>query len=203
MQLKGEIAALAAAMLLGGCAFGFAGGLAACDIRLGSPDVGKSKAAGRCSCHQSACRRQNHRYRRNPRQGRERAGRLLFRRSLGRSAATPFPSQACRGFREFRRFQCDPDEPGSRSGDVSLAIEIRDFQVETSAAGAEAVVDVYVETHRREKQRRRHDQAFSGSFARRRQRPVSRVHALNGAFPRGRARDRILGFAAHFLIPSQ
>src|SRR5271157_3565014 len=30
------------------------------------------------------------------------------------------------------------------SGDLSLAIEIRDFQVETVAAGSEAVIDVYV-----------------------------------------------------------
>ena len=30
------------------------------------------------------------------------------------------------------------------SGDLSLAIEIRDFEVEASPGGAEAVVDVYV-----------------------------------------------------------
>ncbi len=32
----------------------------------------------------------------------------------------------------------------SVSGDLSLAIEIRDFQVETAASSSEAVVDVYV-----------------------------------------------------------
>ena len=37
------------------------------------------------------------------------------------------------------------------TGDLSLATEIRDFQVETTASGSEAVIDVYVKLRQREK----------------------------------------------------
>ena len=68
------------------------------------------------------------------------------------------------------------------AGDYSLAIEIRDFQVETTPAGAEAVVDVYVKLVNEHnsavvttKRFQTHELAAS-------QDPGAGIQALNGAF---------------------
>jgi cholesterol transport system auxiliary component len=68
------------------------------------------------------------------------------------------------------------------SGDVSLAIEIRDFQVETTAAGAEAIVDVYVKLVNEHNSAVVTTRRFQTHQLAASQEPGAGIQALNGAF---------------------
>jgi cholesterol transport system auxiliary component len=68
------------------------------------------------------------------------------------------------------------------SGDMSLAIEIRDFQVETKADGAEAVVDVYVKLLDEHNSAVVTTKRFQARQAAASQDSAAGIQALNGAF---------------------
>jgi cholesterol transport system auxiliary component len=70
------------------------------------------------------------------------------------------------------------------SGDLSLAIEIRDFEVETSATGAEAVVDVYVKLVDERNNAVVTTRRFQAREAAASADPGAGIQALNGAFQR-------------------
>ncbi len=68
------------------------------------------------------------------------------------------------------------------AGDISLAIEIRDFQVEATGAGAEAVVDVYVKLVDERNSAVLTTKRFQAHQAAATQDPGAGIQALNGAF---------------------
>lgn len=68
------------------------------------------------------------------------------------------------------------------SGDMSLAIEIRDFQVETAGSGSEAVVDVYVKLVDEHNSAVVTTKRFQARQAAASPDPSAGVQALNGAF---------------------
>ncbi len=81
------------------------------------------------------------------------------------------------------------------SGDLSLAIEIRDFEIESAGQGAEAVVDVYVKLIDE-----RHNSVLTTRRFQSRTPTVSQdvpaeVHALNEAFQR--VVTEIVAWASH------
>jgi len=68
------------------------------------------------------------------------------------------------------------------SGDLSLAIEIRDFQVETAATGSEAVIDVYVKLVNERSNSVMTTKRFRAREKASSQDPGAGVEALNSAF---------------------
>lgn len=68
------------------------------------------------------------------------------------------------------------------SGDLSLAIEIRDFQVETAPTGSEAVIDVYVKLVDERNNAVVTTKRFQARQAAGSQDPGAGIQALNGAF---------------------
>ncbi len=146
MQLKGEIAAVVAAIMLGGCAFGgLMGGSPPATFDLESPPVEKVRAARpvQLTIYPPVAVKTID------------TEEILVKGANGRVA---YFSGAAWGDRLPRLFQARLVEALANSGafrailtnqdrvsgDLSLATEIRDFQVETSAGGSEAVIDVYV-----------------------------------------------------------
>ncbi len=68
------------------------------------------------------------------------------------------------------------------AGDISLAIEIRDFEVEATGAGAEAVVDVYVKLVDERNSAVLTTKRFQAHQAAVTEDPGAGIQALNGAF---------------------
>ncbi len=68
------------------------------------------------------------------------------------------------------------------TGDLSLATEIRDFQVETTAGGAEAVIDVYVKLVDEKNNAVVTTKRFQARVPAASNDPGAGIQALNGAF---------------------
>ncbi len=143
MQLKSEIAAIAAAIMLGGCTF--AGGSPPATFDLQAPPVEKVRGGGavQLTIYPPVAVKTID------------TEEILIKSASGRVA---YFSGAAWGDRLPRLFQARLVEALANSGafrailtnqdrvsgDLSLAIEIRDFQVEAAAGGSEALIDVYV-----------------------------------------------------------
>jgi cholesterol transport system auxiliary component len=183
MQLRGEIAALAAAMLLGGCAFGLAGGSPPATYDLEAPIVGKVQggrpvqlmiyppvAVKTIDTEEILVKGEN--------------GRVAYFSGVAWGDRLPrlFQARLVEAFANSGAFRAILTNQDRVSGDVSLAIEIRDFQVETSGAGAEAVVDVYVKLIDERNNAVVTTKRFQARSPAAGNDPSAGVHALNGAF---------------------
>ncbi len=182
MRLRGEIAAFAAAIMLGGCAFGLSGSPPA-TFDLQAPPVERIRGASpvQLTVYPPVAIKTID------------TEEILVRGANGRVA---YFSGAAWGDRLPRLFQARLVETLANSGafravltnqdrvsgDLSLSIEIRDFEVGTVADGVEAIIDVYVKlvdekngavvTTKRFQARVPAAGADAGAG----------VHALNGAF---------------------
>jgi cholesterol transport system auxiliary component len=145
MQLKGQIAAFAAALMLGGCAFGLGGASPPATYDLEAPAV--AKASGMRSIQLTI----------NPPVAvktidteeilvKGANGRVAYFSGVAWGDRLPrlFQARLVEALANSGAFKAILTNQDRVSGDLSLGIEIRDFQVEASATGAEAVVDVYV-----------------------------------------------------------
>jgi cholesterol transport system auxiliary component len=145
MQLKGEIAAVAAAVMLGGCGFGALTSSPPATFDLQAPSIEKVRS-GRAlqlmiyppvaiktiDTDEILVKAAN--------------GRVAYFSGAAWGDRLPalFQARLVEAFANSGGFRAILTNQDRVSGDLSLATEIRDFQVETSATGSEAVVDVYV-----------------------------------------------------------
>ena len=181
MQLKGTIAAFAAAIMLAGCAFGLAGGPPA-TFDLQAPPVEKVHGGGvQLTIYPPVAVKTID------------TEEILVKSANGRVA---YFSGAAWGDRLPRLFQARLVEALANSGafrailtnqdrvsgDLSLAIEIRDFEVESSPGGAEAVVDVYVKLVDEKNNSVVTTKRFHASVPAASNDPGAGIQALNGAF---------------------
>jgi cholesterol transport system auxiliary component len=182
MQLKGKIAAFAAAIMLGGCAFGLAGSPPA-TYDLQALPVERVRGGGslQLTIYPPVAVKTID------------TEEILVKGANGRVA---YFSGAAWGDRLPRLFQARLVEALANSGafrailtnqdrvsgDLSLAIEIRDFQVESSAGGAEAMVDVYVKLVDEKNNSVVTTKRFHARVPAMGEDPGAGIHALNGAF---------------------
>jgi cholesterol transport system auxiliary component len=181
MQLTRGIAALATASLLGGCAF--IGSTPPATYDLEAPAIAKSRGTNSVQIMVAppvAIKTID-------------TEEILVKGANGRVA---YYSGTAWGDRLPRLFQARLVEALANSGafravltnqdrvpgDYSLAIEIRDFQVETTAAGAEAVVDVYVKLVNEHNSAVVTTKRFQTHQLAASQDPAAGIQALNGAF---------------------
>ena len=181
MQLKGKIAAFAAAIMLGGCAFGLAGGPPA-TYDLLAPPVERVRGGGvQLTIYPPVAVKTID------------TEEILVKSASGRVA---YFSGAAWGDRLPRLFQARLVEALSNSGafrailtnqdrvsgDLSLAMEIRDFEVESSPGGSEAVVDVYVKLVDEKNNSVVTTKRFHARVPAASPDPGAGIQALNGAF---------------------
>ena len=181
MQLKGKIAAFAAAIMLGGCAFGLAGGPPA-TYDLLAPPVERVRGGGvQLTIYPPVAVKTID------------TEEILVKSANGRVA---YFSGAAWGDRLPRLFQARLVEALSNSGafrailtnqdrvsgDLSLAMEIRDFEVESSPGGSEAVVDVYVKLVDEKNNSVVTTKRFHARVPAASPDPGAGIQALNGAF---------------------
>lgn len=182
MQLKGEIAAVAAAFMLGGCAFGLGSGPPPATYDLEAPAVGKTHGAHPAQLtisppvavktidtEEILVQGAN--------------GRVAYFSGVAWGDRLPrlFQARLVEALANSGAFRAILTNQDRVSGDLSLAIEICDFQVEASDTGSEAVVDVYVKLIDERNSsvvttKRFQARAAAGAD------PASGIHALNGAF---------------------
>ncbi len=181
MQLKGKIAAFAAAIMLGGCAFGLAGGPPA-TYDLQAPPVERVRGGGvQLTIYPPVAVKTID------------TEEILVKSANGRVA---YFSGAAWGDRLPRLFQARLVEALSNSGafrailtnqdrvsgDLSLAMEIRDFEVESLPGGSEAVVDVYVKLVDEKNNSVVTTKRFHARVPAASPDPGAGIQALNGAF---------------------
>jgi cholesterol transport system auxiliary component len=146
MRLKGAIGAAAAAMLLGACSFGgLLGGSPPATYDLEAPAVEKFHGARgvqltinppvavkTIDTEEILVKSNN--------------GRLAYYSGVAWGDRLPrlFQARLAEAFANTGAFRAILTNQDRVTGDLSLSIEIRDFQVEALAGGTEAVVDVYV-----------------------------------------------------------
>jgi cholesterol transport system auxiliary component len=181
MQLVGIIAAIAAAGLLCGC--GMAGSSPPATYDLQAPAVDKPKAARSAQLMISppvAVKTID-------------TDEILVKGANGRVA---YYSGVAWGDRLPRLFQARLVESLANSGafravltnqdrvsgDLSLAVEIRDFQVETSPAGSEAVIDIYAKLVNERSNAVVTSKRFEARQAAASKEPGAGIEALNTAF---------------------
>ncbi len=183
MQLKGGIAAFAAAIMLGGCAFGLAGGSAPATYDLQAPPIEKVRGGGavQLTVYPPVAVKTID------------TEEILVKGANGRVA---YFSGAAWGDRLPRLFQARLGEALANSGafrailtnqdrvsgDLSLAIEIRDFQVEAIPGGSEAVIDVYVKLVDETNNSVVTTKRFQARVPAASEDAGAGIHALNGAF---------------------
>jgi cholesterol transport system auxiliary component len=184
MQLKGEIAAFAAAIMLGGCALGgLTGGSPPATYDLQAPSVEKARGANasQLTIYPPVAIKTID------------TEEILVKSGNGRVA---YFSGAAWGDRLPRLFQARLVEALANSGafrailtnqdrvtgDLSLATEIRDFQVETTASGSEAVIDVYVKLVNEKNSTVVTTKRFQTRVPATGATPDAGIQALNGAF---------------------
>ena len=181
MQLKGKIAAIAAAIVLGGCA-GLAGSPPA-TYDLQAPPIERTRGGGavQLTVYPPVAVKTID------------TEEILVKGVNGRVA---YYSGAAWGDRLPRLFQARLVEALANSGafrailtnqdrvsgDLSLAIEIRDFEVESSPGGAEAVVDVYVKLVDEKNNSVVTTKRFHARVPTASDDPGAGIQALNGAF---------------------
>ena len=146
MQLKGVIAALATAILLCGCAFGgLLGGSAPATYDLQAPSIEKFRgtrgaqlmiyppvAVKTIDTEEILVKSAN--------------GRVAYFSGVAWGDRLPrlFQARLVEALANSGAFRAILTNQDRVSGDMSLAIEIRDFEVESLVGGSEAVIDVYV-----------------------------------------------------------
>jgi cholesterol transport system auxiliary component len=146
MQVKGLIAALAAAIVLCGCAFGgLLGSSAPATYDLQAPSIEKFRGARGAQLmiyppvavktidtEEILVKSAN--------------GRVSYFSGVAWGDRLPrlFQARLVEALANSGAFRAILTNQDRVSGDMSLAIEIRDFEVETLAGGSEAVIDVYV-----------------------------------------------------------
>jgi cholesterol transport system auxiliary component len=145
MGLKRAIYAAGAAMWLGGCSFGLLGGSPPATYDLIAPSIAKSRdphsvqltinapvAVKTIDTEEILVKGAN--------------GRVAYFSGVVWGDRLPRLFQARLGdvFANSGGFRAILTNQDRVTGDLSLAIEIRDFEVEASQSGSEAVVDVYV-----------------------------------------------------------
>lgn len=143
MQLEGKIAAFAAAIMLGGCS-GFAGSPPA-TFDLQAPLVEKVRGASavQLTIYPPIAIKTID------------TDEILVKSANGRVAYYPgaawgdrlprlFQARLVEAFANSGAFRAILTNQDRVSGDLSLAIEIRDFEIAAAPGGAEAVIDVYV-----------------------------------------------------------
>lgn len=182
MDLTRAIAALAIAGMLGGCS-GLVGGSAPATYDLQAPATGQAKGSRRVQlmiAQPVAVKTID-------------TEEILVKGANGRVA---YFSGAAWGDRLPRLFQARLAESLANSGafravltnqdrvsgDLSLGIEIRDFQVETTAGGSEAVIDVYVKLINERNNSVITTRRFQARQKAVSQEPGAGVEALNTAF---------------------
>jgi cholesterol transport system auxiliary component len=183
MRLNGIIGMTAAAMLLGACSFGLGGGSAPATFDLDAPVIEKYQGARSIQLtinppvavktidtEEILVKGAN--------------GRVAYFSGMAWGDRLPrlFQARLAEVFANSGAFRAVLTNQDRVTGDFSVSVEIRDFQVETTAAGSEAVVDVYVKvvnersntvvTTRRFQER---TQAVAED-------PAAGVHALNVTF---------------------
>ncbi len=183
MQLRGELSAIAVALMLGGCAFGLAGGPPPATYDLEAPAVGKVQggrplqltiyppvAIKTIDTEEILVKGEN--------------GRVAYFSGVAWGDRLPrlFQARLVEAFANSGAFKAILTNQDRVSGDVSLAIEIRDFQVETTAGGAEAVVDLYVKLVDERNNAVITSKRFQARSPAASNDPSAGVHALNGAF---------------------
>ena len=183
MQLKGEIAAFVAAIMLGGCAFGLSGSPPA-TFDLQAPPVEKFRGGGavQLTVYPPVAVKTID------------TEEILVKAANGRVA---YFSGAAWGDRLPRLFQARLVEALANSGafravltnqdrvsgDLSLAIEIRDFEIDTAAdGGAEAIIDVYVKLVDEKSGAVAATKRFQTRVPATGGDPGAGIHALNSAF---------------------
>jgi cholesterol transport system auxiliary component len=145
MQLKGLITAFAAAFMLGGCALGLGGGSPPAAFDLEAPTV--EKVRGGRAVQLTI----------NPPIAvktidteeilvKGAGGRIAYFSGVAWGDRLPrlFQARLVEALANTGAFKAILTNQDRVSGDLSLGIEIRNFEVEASATNAEAVVDVYV-----------------------------------------------------------
>lgn len=183
MQLKGEIAALAAAIMLGGCGAGLVGGGAPATFDLQAPSVEKVRSA---SAVQLTI---------NPPVAVKTidTDEILVKSTNGRIAYFPgvawgdrlprlFQARLVEAFANSGGFRAILTNQDRVSGDLSLAIEIRNFEIEPLEGGNEAVVDVYVKLIDEKNNAVLTTKRFHTSVPTANDDVNSGIHALNDAF---------------------
>ncbi len=145
MRLKGIIGAVAAAMLLGACSFGLGGGSAPATFDLQAPVIEKSQgsrgiqltinppvAVKTIDTEEILVKGAN--------------GRVAYLSGMAWGDRLPrlFQARLAEVFANSGAFRAVLTNQDRVTGDYSISIEIRDFQVETVEGGSDAVIDVYV-----------------------------------------------------------
>ncbi len=138
MQVKGLIAALAAAIVLCGCAFGgLLGSSAPATYDLQAPSIEKFRGArgAQLMIYPPVAVKTK-----------SANGRVSYFSGVAWGDRLPrlFQARLVEALANSGAFRAILTNQDRVSGDMSLAIEIRDFEVETLAGGSEAVIDVYV-----------------------------------------------------------
>ncbi|MFZ1109684.1 MAG: ABC-type transport auxiliary lipoprotein family protein [Rhodomicrobium sp.] len=183
MQLKGRIAVFAAALMLGGCAFGLGGGSPPATFDLEAPAVAKVRgvrpvqlainppvAVKTIDTEEILVKGAN--------------GRVAYFTGVAWGDRLPrlFQARLVEALANSGAFKAILTNQDRVQGDMSLGIEIRDFQVETSAAGAEAVVDVYVKLIDERNNAVVTTKRFQARAPAAGNDPGAGIQALNGAF---------------------
>ncbi len=181
MQLIRAIAAIAAAGLLCGC--GMAGGSAPATYDLQAPAVDKPKASRSAQLMISPpvavktidtdeilVKGAN--------------GRVAYYTGVAWGDRLPrlFQARLVESLANSGAFRAVLTNQDRVSGDLSLAVEIRDFQVETSAAGSEAVIDIYAKLVDERSNTVVTSKRFEARQAAASKEPGAGIEALNTAF---------------------
>jgi cholesterol transport system auxiliary component len=182
MQLRGEIAAIAAAIVLGGCAFGLAGSPPA-TYDLQAPPIERVHGSGAMQLtiyppvaiktidtDEILVKGAN--------------GRVAYFSGVAWGDRLPrlFQARLVEALANSGAFRAILTNQDRVSGDLSLAIEIRDFEVESSSAGPEAVIDVYVKLVDDKNNSVVTTKRFHARVPAASDDPGAGIQALNGAF---------------------
>jgi cholesterol transport system auxiliary component len=184
MQLKGPIAALAAAATLCGCSIGgLLGGSAPATYDLQAPTVEKVRGAHTVQLmiyppvavktidtEEILVKSGN--------------GRVAYFSGVAWGDRLPrlFQARLVEALANSGAFRAILTNQDRVSGDLSLAIEIRDFEVETLAGGSEAFIDVYVKLVDERNNAVMTTKRFQARTRAASEDPGAGIQALNGAF---------------------
>jgi cholesterol transport system auxiliary component len=184
MQLKGPIAALAATATLCGCSIGgLLGGSAPATYDLQAPTVEKVRGAHTVQLmiyppvavktidtEEILVKSGN--------------GRVAYFSGVAWGDRLPrlFQARLVEALANSGAFRAILTNQDRVSGDLSLAIEIRDFEVETLAGGSEAFIDVYVKLVDERNNAVMTTKRFQARTRAASEDPGAGIQALNGAF---------------------
>ncbi len=184
MELTRAIAAIATAIMLCGCSVGgLVGGSAPATYDLQAPVIDKARAARSAQLmilppvavktidtEEILVKGAN--------------GRVAYYSGLAWGDRLPrlFQARLVESLANSGAFRAVLTNQDRVSGDLSLAIEIRDFQVETAPTGSEAVIDVYVKLVDERNNAVLTTKRFQARQTTASQEPGAGIQALNSAF---------------------